>query len=261
MYFLILKSWVNVFEILNKSVRIVFVLAIVLSVHSVRGQDSMGFKAPDYEEIKKQTNDKNTPYYYPKLLKRFKENDTTLSEHEIYLIYYGSFFNNELSSIPVADLQFDDSIKAISKKDTLSDTDYKQLLRLYREKDQAFPLELRTLNALYNLYKKTNDNAADFYRFKLMNLYSIILATGDGRSINSGFHVVSVSDEYVLLSILGFKFGGEQRLIDHCDFLTVEPNQYKLDGFYFDVTQIFKGYEKAFEDDPPTLPKPDKKHK
>ena len=46
------------------------------------------FKAPDYELIKKEIQDKSSNYYYPKLLNRLVANDTLLT-NEAMILFIG----------------------------------------------------------------------------------------------------------------------------------------------------------------------------
>jgi len=53
--------------------------------------------------------------------------------------------------------------------------------------------------------------------------------------------VIYVSDEYEMLEVLGFKFGGQQALIkDGYDELQLEENPYGITYFYFDVRRLFE---------------------
>src|SRR5690606_19597476 len=55
----------------------------------------------NFDEIKSKVENANSETYYPKLLKRFNEFDTTLSLEENSLIYYGfSFQENYLKNKP-----------------------------------------------------------------------------------------------------------------------------------------------------------------
>ena len=52
-------------------------------------EDGVGLLVPDYDYLKTVINDKSSPFYYPKLLKRFAAADTSLSIEELHCLYYG----------------------------------------------------------------------------------------------------------------------------------------------------------------------------
>ena len=60
-------------------------------------------------------------------------------------------------------------------------------------------------------------------------------------------YVITVSDEYELLDIFGFEFGGKQALVGSCDKLDVKPNRYELDALYFNVSALFDNMKKLFD--------------
>lgn len=225
------------------------ILLMLFTTWRLHAQDGTTIIPPDYTKIQQLTADKSGAYYYPKLMKRYANNDTTLSVYELHLLYYGAFFNDQDNIGQFTNLDINDSIKLIAKKDNVTDADKQQLIRLYLIKNKSNPFDLETLNVLYNLYEMTNSPLSGYYRFKVTKLYDVILSTGDGRSTKSGFHVNSVPDEYSIVSALGFTSNGSQSLVDMCDYLEVNKNEYDVPGIYFDVAQIFKGYEKMFSKD------------
>lgn len=51
---------------------------------------SVTVNVPDYQQIKKDINKKDSEFYYPELLRRFQEADTTLSFEQLRHFYYGT---------------------------------------------------------------------------------------------------------------------------------------------------------------------------
>jgi hypothetical protein len=226
-----------------------FCLIIFLFAGHAYGQEKKKLVAPDYDNIEKVTKDKTSAFYYPKLLKRYEANDTTLTEHQIHMLYYGSIFNDPGGRSAFADLNYIDSIKVIHQKDSLSMGDRKKLIGYYTVDLKSSPFSLRSLNAIMNLYAQANDPKAAYYLYKLRSVANVVLSTGDGMTAQSGFHVSLVSDEYALLGMLGFETTGNQDVVGTCDFLQLATNKYELPGLYFDVAQLMKQFNKA-----PTAP-------
>ncbi|MBX2906273.1 MAG: DUF4919 domain-containing protein [Taibaiella sp.] len=225
--------------------RLILIFIVVLLPHISMGQTSLLYTPPDYKAIESATNDKKKETYYPKLLKRYKANDTSLSKQEIALLYYGKFFQEGMSSFG-KNLDLNDSVNAINKKETLTDDDNKRLLDLYLKQHDSSPFDLATLYRLSDVCGKLKDPRAAAYDYYLSMIMRTIVSTGDGKTKEAGFHIGSVSDEYSFLSLLGFKFGGSQSLIGSCDYLTVGENDYDIKGIYFNIEQILKEESKLF---------------
>ena len=47
-----------------------------------------GFMPPDYERLSKLVSDPQGPYYYPDLVRRFAQADTTLTLEQLHCLYY-----------------------------------------------------------------------------------------------------------------------------------------------------------------------------
>lgn len=220
-------------------------LLLIAGVCSSKAQDK--FLKPDFTSIENTIKDRNSAFYYPNLFKRYMNDDTTLSDKEYWMLYYGYFFHEDAS--PLGDLGANnDSIKAIRMKATLNDNDWNRLIFFAKKSLKTAPFDLERLNMIYVAYKKLgNAQMVNVYLHKLGGIVRAIVSSGDGRTDKSGYFVLQVSDEYAIISILGYEFGGSQSLTaSHCDYLTLAPNKEDLKGLYFDVTQIFKGYEKMF---------------
>ena len=50
---------------------------------------------PDMEAIHKASVDENSKFYYPRLLKSFMSNDTTMTAEEFQYFYYGTMFQED----------------------------------------------------------------------------------------------------------------------------------------------------------------------
>ena len=55
------------------------------------------FTRPDFKTIEAAIKDKNSPLFYSKLMERYKNNDTTLTNEEYRYLYYGYSFQTEYS--------------------------------------------------------------------------------------------------------------------------------------------------------------------
>ena len=49
---------------------------------------------PNFKEIEKSIKDKNSPFFYAKLMERYSNNDTALTIEEYHYLYYGFSFKD-----------------------------------------------------------------------------------------------------------------------------------------------------------------------
>ncbi len=228
--------------------RVLSLWILVFLSWSVTAQEKRMPQPPDYKSIEKITKDNASDLYYPTLLKRYLNDDTTLTAKDYHYIYYGYFFNEAYNAIGDVS-SFRDSIKVLNNKKVWLAEDKKSYLKYNLELLKGSPLQPSLLIGVYAAYKELNDEQhAELYRQKCRAILETILATGDGLTCGTGYHVLTVSDEYSILRYLGYKFGESQSLTaDECDYLKLQDNDDHIKGLYFDVKQLFKGYYKMFE--------------
>ncbi len=225
--------------------KLLLVAVLVLGAAGVQAQGKKGFEKPDYQQIERVTKDKGAATYYPKLLKRYQSNDTTLGLEDFRLLYYGFFFQDGFKSTGVTSA-VNDSLKAIFKKKDITNADRKNAIKYTLEDMKAAPFSLRDIYRLYNLYQVLGDvKNTRKYEYKLEMISGVISGTGDGQSDSSGLHVLSVEDEYTIVSLLGYDFGGTQEMRGQCHYLTLAKNNDKIEGLYFDVSEIMVRYGKG----------------
>jgi len=228
--------------------RMIFFLALIFLPAALFAQDEPAFRVPDYSSINEMTSDQNSAFYYPKLLKRYKENDTSLSPREYGMLYYGYTQQKEYS--PFSGLtKEDDALRAIFSKDKLDDNDLKAIVVQSEKYLETFPFDLKKLNMAYIASKETGDSlTANIYLEKVRNLAMVILATGDGLSKETAFHVISIPDEYAMIKMLGYDFSGDNQLSgDNCNYLGIKYNTDNIEGFYFNAKPVFGSLPQAMK--------------
>lgn len=228
---------------------IYLLLALLLSTAHTQAQERQNFAAPNYELIEKVTKDKANNSYYPKLLQRFRNNDTTLTQREVHLLYYGRFFQEGMANPLGGRSEHIDSISAINALPAQTDNDRRRLMNYYLDDLEEQPFNMNTLFALYSVSTMLHDPRKIYYDKKLEMLMSTIMATGDGKTAKTGWHVGSIADEYAVLGALGLKYSS-QSLIGRCDYLAVQKNDLGLSGLYFDIGKILEAEMKMLQPEP-----------
>lgn len=193
------------------------------------------FESPNYKNIEKNIKDKKSEFYYPKLLAKFEVSDSTMTLEQKRHLYYGYTFQSTYN--PYKNSLASESLSEIMKKDQLSADDLTEIIKLSTHVLKENPLDIRALN--YRLYSLEQQQKYDELKKNLIKLEIIVdalVSSGDGISKETAFYVIDVSHEYDLLAMFGFRYDGEQSLIEHYDYLTVAKNDDNVQGLYFDVT-------------------------
>lgn len=201
------------------------------------------FSKPDYPQIEKNVTNKKSPYYFDSLFERYNHADSTMTIEEKRHLYYGYSFQPSYSPYSISDFQ--DELYEILRSEK---TDTKTMEKLIKVSDKVlkdFPFNIRIKE--YRMYafkqlEKFKEAKAEETQAGI--IIDAILSTGDGTTKENSFYVISTGNEYEILDILGFRFGGEQELIEQkYDYLTLAENSYNINGFYFDVTRLFESFK------------------
>jgi len=191
-----------------------------------------------FKKIKKEIKKKKSAFYYPDLLQRYHDLDTTLTVEDFRHLYYGYTFQKGYTPYGTPALQ-DSLINYLSRPELLR-AEYEVAARIGGELLQANPFRLReTFITAVSYEMAGNLRMSGIYFDLYAKQVDAIMSTGDGLSTNSAFVVIHIRDEYELLEILGFEFGGKQYLLEGgYDMLELKENQYGIDALYFNVSRL-----------------------
>ncbi|UKB80296.1 DUF4919 domain-containing protein [Chryseobacterium sp. MEBOG07] len=213
-----------------------FLLFFLIQLGFLQAQ-KLEFKAPDYALIQKNIENKNSEFYYPKLLQSLKKNDTLLTSNQYCHLYFGYTFQKEYKPYKIGKKA--EEVAKYYRGEGISQKDLSKGIQLFLDALDENPLDLRAMNYLAYLYHLNNDDdTAKKIAGNFHGLLGTILTSGDGLTCETGFHIISVTDEYVLLN----RFQMETKAQSHngkCDYQEFEKGKYKIPGFYFDISRFY----------------------
>lgn len=191
-----------------------------------------------YKKIKKAVSKKKSEFYYPALFQRYLDMDTTLTVEEFRHLYYGFTFQKEYSPYGIPSLQ-DSLISYLSREGKYAE-EYEVAARIGGELLKESPFRLReTFITAVSFEMAGNLHMSSLYFSFYQKQLDAILMSGDGLSTKTAFSVIYVQDEYELLELLGFTFGGQQYLLQGgYDMLELENNPSGINALYFDVQRL-----------------------
>jgi hypothetical protein len=228
----------------------VLVFLFVLAFQGIVAQtsDPLAYEPIDYDAVKRDIFDTESPFHYPELLERFAFADTTLTLEEKRYLYYGFTFDDRYS--PYGMNEELNKIREIFAKDSLVIKDHVKVAKLADDVLKQNPFNLKAIS--FQLTALEVLGHYEKYNLRLDQAWMIldaISSTGDGKTMESAFFVTETSHEYIMLDVLGLRFGGTQSLIHPCDYLEVQENEGGIEGVYFNVSSCMSYLSKMFEED------------
>jgi len=217
-----------------------FLLLAMFAGTTAQNQD---FRKPDFELIEKNSTDKKSSLHFDKLFDRFNRADSTMTIEERRHLYFGYSFLDQYSPYGSSDAQ--DELNEILKKGDTDKETLEKLLSVTEKVLEHYPFSIRMREYRIFAFKELGllkESSDEEIRATI--IIDAILSTGDGTTPETCFYVITTGNEYEIIDILGFEFGGSQKLTqDVQDYLTLAENSYNIDGLYFDVTRLFSTFK------------------
>lgn len=173
---------------------------------------------------------------------KLKANDTLITNDQYKHLYFGYTFQKEYHPYKISENE--KKLNPYFQKKDLKKTDYAEIIKISNAALKEFPINLRVMNFLAYIYHLDGNEAmANKVSRNFYGLFGAIFSSGDGRDCTTGFHVITVNHEYVVMNILQLEIAS-QGLSGDCDYISLEKDKYKLPGVYFNITKL---KEKGFD--------------
>ena len=201
---------------------------------------------PDFEAIRTETTNPDSPYYYPELLKSFYSNDTTMTDTDYHYLYYGSMFQEDYN--PYRPYPFTDRLKATEplyyKHGTLTRGEKTQIKELAEKSLANDPLNLRQLMYLVYSYEQSGKpNLAKIWKHKLDHLLLTISRSGTGADAEHAFVVVEPSHEFDYFNLSGVTVVSQEFKEPYYECVTVRlPDSEDTRQYWFDLHHLLEQY-------------------
>lgn len=221
--------------------RTIYLLFLLCQTWSTYGQQ---FSRVDFDAIKVAVEDSNGVFYYPHLVNRMVEQDTSLSRDEFKHIYYGNVYQSYY--YPYGSTEIEKNFEHAYVQNNNVEKIEELGLAVLAEN----PVNLKVLLKMIFLYNHTKSvEKATRMAILYVGLLQVIYASGTGRSCHDSFVVISVDDEYAITSDLGLKVV-RQALIGSCDRLFFskkgQHRKNRIKTLYFNVKIPLTYLSKSF---------------
>lgn len=193
----------------------------------------------NFTEVEASITNATSPFYYPTLMERFQKFDSTLTAQDFHHIYYGNYF--QLEYLPYSTNESQKQLYNLLRTREFNEALIHGKLAFTQE-----PLNLKVLFGMYVCYSNLGETKlADNYLFLYYGLLSALFNSGDGKSVETAFVVLSVDDEYEMVASLNLRVKKQELVLGPTDVLHVEKNKSskkkgpKYKRMYFNVSLPF----------------------
>lgn len=225
----------------------ILIYLLGLSVLPLSAAESHTYEIPDMKKIEEAVRDSRSPYYYPDLLKKYFSNDTTMTLQEFRHLYLGYASQEDYN--PYHTIEVPNHIEQMYLQTVHTESECDSLIKYARKILADVPFDLRQINFLvYGLRQNGKNREADLWEYRLKGIINAILSTGDGKAPETAWFVISPTDEYNIVNRQGFTATEFIFVEPYFDYISIESNPLKIEGFYFNVKKLLKEYNRKFYD-------------
>ena len=193
----------------------------------------------DFDHVKKVIEDPKNAYYYPKLMKAYNSNDTTLSIEAWRNLYYGYTYQEDYN--PFRESVYSNKVEELYYKQPHSRAEC-DTIEHYAElslNDNMFDMNQMNFY-IYVLKEKKKHARAAMWQYRLDRLIAAIMSSGRGTK-EEPWVVITPEHEYNIINFLGFVATGHETLDGGIDYIQVQPVAGKsAEGFYFDISRMMQ---------------------
>src|SRR5574344_2025756 len=100
---------------MKKLIYIIIIALLIPIALSAQKKDKITIEKPDFDKIKTETLNPKSKFYFPKLMKLFLANDTTMDVSQYRYLYYGYLFQEDYN--PYRTSEFSDVIEPLYFKE------------------------------------------------------------------------------------------------------------------------------------------------
>ncbi|MBP5315833.1 MAG: DUF4919 domain-containing protein [Muribaculaceae bacterium] len=218
-----------------------FVVSLAISMAQARPKKPViTTEAPNMERIKTVTGNAKSPYYFPKLMAKFMENDTLMAHEEYLYLYLGYVFQEDYD--PYRHFECPKHIKDLYIKSELNRAEQDSVLKYAKMAINDVPFDLDQLNFLVWAYEKRQKKAlAKIWQHKLDRLVTAIRSTGTGLDTENAWYVIYPSQEYFLLQKLSVTNSSFVEPYYECLSVKKQGGD-TSDNYYFNIRYILEEY-------------------
>jgi len=185
------------------------------------------------EDVMKFLTDTTSSDYLVKLKSNFEKDESTLTEMQYYLLYYGQGAKPDklYPNLGLNPERMKLDILITKKK-------YKKAILLGENLIKINPIDITTIIDLATSIVMMNGDKNNIYYKRMKNFVTAILETGDGKTPETAIKIADVEDDEAIIGFTGFQGISKQEKYIGKKHFSVWTNSFG-DKFYFEYVLIF----------------------
>lgn len=217
------------------------------------GLKKIAVDKPDLEEIRVATLDPRNKNYFPKLMAKYLQNDTTMTPEEYRYLYLGYMFQEDYD--PYRTSPYSEVTEELRSKREHTRAEADTIKKYAELALRDNPFDLRQMSFLVHVLKeRRKDMSAKIWEYRLEHLLGAIKSTGTGEDEENAWFVIYPMHEYDMVQLLGYEAVDIDYIEPGYDHLLVEPDgtvkhRNPAKGFYFNVQVPQQQYELKHPDE------------
>lgn len=204
-------------------------------------------EAPDYQQIRQQTSSSRSTSFYPLLMERYQQCDSTMTLEDYRNLYFGFTLQEDFVPYQKENPSTLEARTLLVKSKASADVCPEALAKA----KQALldnPFDLPALSVIPICYNQMGDmDNFHIWDQKLHGILEAIGSSGDGETPESAFHVINIEHEYEILNRLGLELDQIEVVNKEIDFIRVKNNNDTIPGIYFNFGACSRVFNQKYK--------------
>jgi len=220
-----------------------------LAVAAQTNFDKIRREKPDFTQIKKEINDRNSDYYYPRLMAEFERNDTIMKLDKYRYLYLGYLLQEDYNPYRSSNANIAES--AMVNRARLTREECEDVIESANLALQNNPFDLQQMAMLIEALKQTRqETLAKIWQYKFNYILMAIVSTGTGIDEENAWFVIEPQHEYMLLNAMGYTVTNHLFDEPYYEYLTVADNNgLEAGGYYFNIHHLLEEYYRKYPEE------------
>lgn len=221
-----------------------YILAFAVSVLILSGVYSGGNSVyaqgpPANDTIMYKIVNSESPYYYPALMMRYIDGDTTLTTEDYKYLYYGYPWQDTYKPFETAPGS-DRLVDLFDKTPDFYNIDPKEIIDCCNQIMATEPFNPGTINMLIFAYAQLGDTVNERINYhRLDGVINAIKSTGTGLKENSAWHVLYFKHAIDMMGVLDLPHNAPTVVSRTVEYIPLIRARDKVKGYYFDYSRIY----------------------
>ena len=235
---------------MKKLLAAIFLSVLICSFSAPKAEKKIIVEKPDMEQIRKDVLNPSSPYYYPKLMALYEQNETVMNLDQYRHLYLGMVFQEDYNPYRHTERPKDKEALYydLGRKHTRQELD--SIINFAETVLADDPFDLTQMNYLiFALRNRGKNNRAAIWQYRLNHLLEAIVSTGTGTDTENAWYVINPRHEYNIINFQNGIAQGQQYVEPYFDYISIKPEAGKPEGYFFNIRHILEEYYRKFPEE------------